>query len=307
VTSLSRESTDAGPGRPLWLLVLAVGVPLWIAAVVVGLVTRDLVLVSPAIIIGSALVPTACTMAAFGLVRRRDGRATRVTTATLLAAFLPGGVLALILSITLDVWFVDLPAGVLLPIVAVAETLGQLLVIVAIASRLDVRRPRDGMVVGAAVGFGFAAFETAGLAIARIAGHGVDPIVLIQELVLRAVLSPFGHGLWAALVGGAVFAAAARRGALRPDVRVLGWFALAALLHLAWDLASNVGAVVAALVTGAPVTWADFDDAWVADATVRQAGIQNGVTIGVLVVVAGVGALLAARMWRRAIEATPAP
>src|SRR6266536_2336130 len=79
---------------------------------------------------------------------------------------------------------------------------------------------RDGIVFGAAVGFGFAALETAGYAFnAMFTMQGLSLESLVQTEILRGVLTPVGYGSWTAIVGGALFAAAASRGRLRPDRR----------------------------------------------------------------------------------------
>jgi protease PrsW len=53
--------------------------------------------------------------------------------------------------------------------------------------------------------------------------------------VLRGILTPLGHGLWTAILGGALFEAAAHYGRPRLTRAVLGWYALVGLLHALWD------------------------------------------------------------------------
>ena len=56
---------------------------------------------------------------------------------------------------------------------------------------------RDGIVLGAAVGFGFAAFESAGYAFNALFTAGSPSLLnLVQTEVLRRILTPVGHGLW---------------------------------------------------------------------------------------------------------------
>jgi RsiW-degrading membrane proteinase PrsW (M82 family) len=65
---------------------------------------------------------------------------------------------------------------------------------------------RDGLVLGASVGFGFAAFESAGYALtAMITAHGLSLMDLVSTELLRGLLAPFGHGLWTAILGGVLF------------------------------------------------------------------------------------------------------
>ena len=93
--------------------------------------------------------------------------------------------------------------------------------LVFIAHRLPWRHARDGFVLGAAVGLGFAAFETAGYAVnALLTVRGLSVTALVETEPLRSVLAPFGHGLWTAILGGVLFGGA-RRGRLRYTGAVL--------------------------------------------------------------------------------------
>jgi len=113
---------------------------------------------------------------------------------------------------------------------------------------------RDGIVLGAAVGFGFAAFESAGYAFnALFTTSGPSLLNLVETEVLRGILAPVGHGLWTAILGGALFAAAARRGRLRLTGAVAGWYLLVAALHGLWDGSQQLAVWLTLLLTGTPV------------------------------------------------------
>ena len=89
-----------------------------------------------------------------------------------------------------------------------------------LARRLPRYTVRDGMVLGAAVGFGFAALESAGYAFtALFSSNGLSLLNLVETEALRGVLAPVGHGLWTAILGGALFATAARSRRGRPRLR----------------------------------------------------------------------------------------
>lgn len=99
---------------------------------------------------------------------------------------------------------------------------------------------RDGMVLGATVGFGFAALESSGYALASlfvVYQHrlylSLDGVVVTE--LIRGVLAPFGHGTWSAVVGGAIFAAARAKGHLTLGWGVIGAFVLVAVLHAIFD------------------------------------------------------------------------
>ena len=61
---------------------------------------------------------------------------------------------------------------------------------------------RDGIVLGATVGLGFAAFESAGYAFNALFTAGLSLLNLVETEVLRSILTPIGHGLWTAILGG---------------------------------------------------------------------------------------------------------
>jgi RsiW-degrading membrane proteinase PrsW (M82 family) len=55
----------------------------------------------------------------------------------------------------------------------------------------------NGLLLGAAVGAGFAAFESAGYAL-RV-GLNLNTTAMVTNIVLRGVFSPFGHIVWSAI------------------------------------------------------------------------------------------------------------
>lgn len=99
----------------------------------------------------------------------------------------------------------------------------------------------NGLLIGAAVGAGFAAFETAEYGLRNLLdeedgwmGHSA-----LFVLALRNLLAPGGHVVWAA-VSGAALLHAMRREPLTPSVfgRKAFWaaFLLPVALHVLWDL-----------------------------------------------------------------------
>ncbi|MGZ0654433.1 PrsW family glutamic-type intramembrane protease [Coraliomargarita sp. W4R72] len=72
------------------------------------------------------------------------------------------------------------------------------------------RRVQDGLVLGAAVGAGFAMIETAGyifesFLLIHDSGVALDWYGAIGTLSLRAIMSPFAHVLWSAVVVGSLW------------------------------------------------------------------------------------------------------
>ena len=128
----------------------------------------------------------------------------------------------------------------------IVEELSKILVVVFIARWLPVKNARTGLFIGAAVGFGFSAFENLeyGLTSFLDGGYNVaDPFHfaygfavsdLAREVVLREILGPFGHPLWTALIAAAVLGAY-RDGRFRLTVRVVVTFVIVAVVHTLWD------------------------------------------------------------------------
>ena len=115
--------------------------------------------------------------------------------------------------------------------IGVVEELGKLVITCYFINQLRIRHILGGLLIGAAVGAGFAAFETAGY-IYR-SGN-----LLVEVAVLRGWSAIGGHLVWAAIAGGAVMVVK-RAKPLRLtdlfDTRFLVFFGLAILLHAAWD------------------------------------------------------------------------
>ena len=186
----------------VWKLLLAVGAVVWIIAAAVTEITDDNILVPTVIIVGSFMVPV--TVAAFALSREREGY---LTTEEVLLGFLAAGTLGVVTTALLEVYLLPAAAGTFIA-VGFIEEVGKGAVLLAVAHRVHHREPRDGMVLGAVVGAGFAAFESAGYALqAMLDNIDERPVVNILEIeAFRAVLAPFGHITWTALLGGALFA-----------------------------------------------------------------------------------------------------
>ncbi len=95
--------------------------------------------------------------------------------------------------------------------------------------------------LGATVGFGFAALESAGYAFnALFTMRGLSLQNLVETEVLRGVLTPVGHGLWTAILGGVLFRGAARTGRLRLSGGLVGWYMVVALLDALWDSSRGI-------------------------------------------------------------------
>jgi RsiW-degrading membrane proteinase PrsW (M82 family) len=291
---VTAPAARAAPRR-LWLGLLCAGAVVWALATAITAVTRDTILVPTVIMVGSFLVPA--TMVAFALTR---AHATRLEPGLLLAGFFAAGTLGVVLSALTETYLLPTATGTFLGVGMIEEgTKG--LVVVAVASMVGTRLGRDGLILGATVGAGFASFESAGYALSAVIGHADDhPIVRIVGTELtRAVLAPFGHITWTALLAGALFAAAPA-GRLRISRGVAGTFAGVVLLHAAWDATYGASIIVTRGLEGEgwSLGWPNTE-AWVGDPTGGTL-VTFRVVYDVLIAVNGlVGSTWAVRRWRR--------
>ncbi|MEV0199241.1 PrsW family glutamic-type intramembrane protease [Nonomuraea sp. NPDC050691] len=258
--SLSISHADVVPhtstGRPRpgpsWVRIFLGGSVLWAATVVVTFVTGNSNLVPTIILVGSFLVPV--TFVAFAF---RHGDAV-ITAQRVFTAFVYGGVLGVLGASLLESAFLTHASGWTYPAIGLIEEGVKLAALWLVARRLPFYTRRDGMVLGAAVGFGFAALESAGYAFnALFTSRGLSLLNLVETEALRAVLAPVGHGLWTALLGGALFATAARSRSGRPRLRtpLLGWYAVVVALHALWDASQVLAVWLTLLLTGTRGQW----------------------------------------------------
>src|SRR3954449_4199620 len=214
----------------LWKLLLAGGAVTWLIAAVVTEVTEDNILVPTVIIVGSFMVPV--TMAAFALSRRRDGY---LTTEEFVLGFLLAGTVGVVGTALLETYLLPASRGTFIA-VGWIEELGKGAVLLLVAHQVHYREPRDGMVLGAVVGAGFAAFESAGYALQTLLDNlNHQTVVAILEIeAFRAILAPFAHITWTALIGGALFASS-RGGRFRVTRGLVLTILGVVTLHALWD------------------------------------------------------------------------
>ena len=280
---------------PSWVRIFVGGLVLWSATVLVTFATRNSNLVPTIILLGSFLVPVAFVTYAFG-------HADEVVTAQrIFTAFVSGGVLGVLGASVLEAAFLRQPSGPAYVGVGLIEEAVKLAALWLLARRLPRYTMRDGIVLGAAVGFGFAAFESAGYAFnALFTSGGPSLLNLVETEVLRGILAPVGHGLWTAILGGTLFGVAARRGRLRLSGAVLGWYALVALLHGLWDASRGMAVWLTLLLTGTRVQWLLIQLGRAPAVTPAQVHLFTVLSWALLALDGLLGLLVLHGRWRRA-------
>lgn len=121
--------------------------------------------------------------------------------------------------------------------VGVIEELGKAIIVYYFMKHLQRPTILGGLLVGASVGAGFAAFESAGYAMNLLFAGGWE--TMMDTLFLRGFLAPGGHVTWAAITGAAMAITAKSyqrvSSDLFTDARFLRLFAIPVLLHALWD------------------------------------------------------------------------
>ncbi|WP_235834052.1 PrsW family intramembrane metalloprotease [Actinomadura logoneensis] len=269
------------------------GLALWAASVLVTAVTANSNLVPTIVLLGSFVVPVAFVVWAY-----EHGRSGELTVPCLFRAFVVGGVLGLLGASLLETYLLH-PSPWMYVGVGLIEEAVKLAALIYVAFRLRERTTRDGLVLGATVGFGFAAFESAGYALnAMYTVHGLSLWPLVETEILRGVLTPVGHGLWTAIVGGVLFASS--RGRRRFHI---GWAVVLALLgvsllHALWDSMHGIAIFVALQLTGDGWEARGIDQGYLPRATPGQSDLITLLDWGGLLAISVLGL-----SWLRALTA----
>jgi protease PrsW len=282
--------------RRAWIRIFFGGLLLWIASVVVTLVTENPNLVPTVILLGSFLVPV--TFVAYAFEHRVSNA---LSAQTIFVGFVYGGVLGVLGASLLEAFLV--PRVPLLSFVGVGliEEGVKLAALWWLARRLTEYRTADGIVLGATVGFGFAAFETAGYAFNALftPNQGLSLAGLVETQVLRGILTPVGHGLWTGLLGGVLFHAARGRH-LHVTRGLVGWYLVVSALHAFWDASGGIAALIVFLVTATGMQLQLLALGRVPEPTPLQLHLFTIVSWSFLALDAAIGLTLLWVMWRRA-------
>jgi protease PrsW len=225
---------------------------LYVGTVLLGLL-RNVALLPVWVVLGSVAVPSGILL----LILRGRGQGHRTSSRTMVRTITPGylllaatagGIVAIVIGGTLDALIQPtVPAGAIddrvFLLVGFIEEAAKLGAVLTFGARLRTKSVREGLLLGAAVGLGFAAFEDMGYAMAPFLDHPFSSALLVhsgQIQLLRQLLTPLGHPLWSALLGAAVFASVRQgRYQLRP-LAILAYLAVA-VTHGAWDGAVVLG------------------------------------------------------------------
>ncbi|NEN05874.1 PrsW family intramembrane metalloprotease [Diaminobutyricibacter tongyongensis] len=234
-----------------WWKTLLSGLALWIVTIIVTATTQNTNLVPTLILLGSFLVPFCVVLF---VIERVTGS---ISTLQLVLAFFVGGILGVLGASILEARLQQ-SFGVY-GLVGLIEEFVKGVLLVIVGWRVTPKTAKQGALLGATIGAGFAAFESAGYAFnAAITSQGIDLTSLLETEVVRAILAPVGHVLWTAILGAVIFGCAH----LSDRFRWSWWIVIAylggSLLHAAWDSASEIAAFTAVATNGGAMQFLTF-------------------------------------------------
>ncbi|MES1241860.1 MAG: PrsW family glutamic-type intramembrane protease [Acidobacteriota bacterium] len=186
------------------------------------------------IVLGAFVVPLSVVVLFFELNVPRNVSVYQVAKMILF-----GGALSLFVTMIVSALVPGDGSGSLIPamLTGVVEELGKALVLLLLVASPRYRFQLNGLLFGAAVGAGFAGFESAGYALLTAIASN-SPEAASGSILIRGLLAPGGHVIWTAMVGAALWKVKGGRpfeiGMLFHPVVVRRWLT-AVVLHGLWD------------------------------------------------------------------------
>lgn len=234
--------------RNSWRKVLTTGAAFYFLLLAALLLTGNSNLFPSLVMVGNFMVPIAYV--AFLYERRH---LSRLTMPTVSLAFMYGGLVGIVAASFISPLFVSqLNLGTALT-VGLIEEFAKILGVLLIARHKRHDSEMDGLILGAAVGMGFAALESTGYAFTTFLSYGSISSTVVVTL-LRGLLSPLGHGTWTAILASVLFRES-RNGHFHINLQVIGAYLLVSMLHGMWNGLSLVLSPEVGLGLGVIAAW----------------------------------------------------
>ena len=222
-------------GGSSWFHTLWVGLLLFIVATVILFVTQNANLYPTVLLIGNFLIPVV-----FVAFLYDHQHLSVLTPETVGRSFAVGGILGVLGASVLEALLLPAPSnanqglslGTALGVGLIEEGC-KIVAVMIIARRLRHTESIDGLLLGAAVGMGFAALESTGYAFTAFISQG-HVSASIFSTVLRGLFAPFGHGIWTAILGAVLFKQSTPR-RFRITGLVIITYLFVSVLHGLWD------------------------------------------------------------------------
>lgn len=217
--------------RTYWYQILLTGFILYLATTGTLVLTGNYNMFPTVVLIGNFLVPV--SFVAFFYEKRNKAKAHANMSSTSLCFFY-GGVLGTIAAAILEPVFIHTLTFNTSFVVGIIEEFTKMIGVVLIARRRKHNSQIDGIILGAAAGMGFAAFESTGYAFTAFMDSGGSLSYTVYITLLRGVLSPVGHGTWTAILSSILFREA-HSDRFNINLKVIGAYVFVVALHGLWD------------------------------------------------------------------------
>lgn len=205
-------------------------------------------------LMGTLAVPFSTLLFFYEVNARRN-----ISLYQVIRLFFLGGILSLVISLVFFEFHAMLPGASSSQVAAMAwvgpiEETGKLLALVAVARSIRYHYKLNGLLMGAAIGTGFAVFESMGyalrdlisgekLAFVQQALQGYSSVSSVEQMrhiiFLRGVLSPLGHIVWTAIAGAALWRVKGKepfRFGMMKNGKFWHLFLVPVVLHSLWDM-----------------------------------------------------------------------
>lgn len=280
---MSENTSVSSPQSPAlrrrgWLRTLVIGSLLFIVATVVMVLTANINLYPTVLLIGNFLIP-----AVFVAFLYDHQHLSKLSPDMVVKSFCLGGILGVLGASILESLLIPAPANPTRGLslggafgVGLIEEGCKIVAVAFLARGMQHTSKMDGLLLGGAVGMGFAALESTGYAFtALLESHGHFG-ASITETVMRGLLSPLGHGVWTSILGAVLFSQSTPR-RFRLTRWVLLTYLFVSLLHALWDGLPNTVTVILSSGLALSLTWLVIGAAGVTTLTVlyRQARAQQ--------------------------------
>lgn len=123
-------------------------------------------------------------------------------------------------------------------VIGIVEEVGKLIIVAFFIKSMKPKYILNGLLIGAAIGAGFASFESAGYAL-RVALNGGGLEGMLDVIYLRGFLAAGGHIVWAGITGSAICLISKDKPFefnLLSSQDFLKLFAVPVVLHAIWDM-----------------------------------------------------------------------
>jgi RsiW-degrading membrane proteinase PrsW (M82 family) len=215
--------------RNSWLRILITGFLLFLAATAAFNLTKNPNLIPTVVITGNFLVPVA--FVAF-FYERRDRFSVSMSSTSI--SFFYGGILGTAAAALLEPIFIGRLSFSTSFSVGIIEELTKLIGVFFIAKNRRYNSEMDGIILGAAAGMGFAAFESTGYAFSAFLQTGGNMSETVFITLIRGLASPVGHGTWTAILS-SILLRESVGGKFYFNSKVASAYLIVVLLHGLWD------------------------------------------------------------------------